>query len=71
MKLADVSQSCAPYNDAEVRYLIVDGLAVVAYGYVPFSRKIQMLEEMEEVARAFHGPAVAGSPDEHEERTTL
>jgi hypothetical protein len=38
---------------------------------LPFSRKIQMLEEMEEVARAFHGPAVAGSPDEHEERTTL
>ena len=38
---------------------------------IPFSRKIQMLEEMEEVARAFHGPAVAGSPDEHEERTTL
>jgi hypothetical protein len=36
---------------------------------LPFSRKIQMLEEMEEVARAFHGPAVAGSPDEHEERT--
>jgi hypothetical protein len=38
---------------------------------LPFSRKIQMLEEMEEVARAFHGPAVAGSPGEHEERTTL
>jgi hypothetical protein len=38
---------------------------------LPFSKKIQILEEMEEVARAFHGPAVAGSPDEHEERTTL
>ena len=38
---------------------------------IPFSRKIQMLEEMEEVVRAFHGPAVAGSPDEYEERTTL
>jgi len=32
-------------------------------------QEIQMLEEMEEVARAFHGPAVAGSPDEHEEST--
>jgi hypothetical protein len=38
---------------------------------LPFRKKIQMLEEMEEVSRAFHGPAVAGSPDEHEERTTL
>ncbi|MFZ3375484.1 MAG: hypothetical protein WA183_08015 [Chthoniobacterales bacterium] len=45
--------------------------SVLQSAALPFSRKIQMLEEMEEVARAFHGPAVAGSPDEHEERTTL
>ena len=38
---------------------------------IPFSRKIQMLEEMEEVARAFHGGELPPSPDEHEERTTL
>jgi len=38
---------------------------------LPFSRKIQMLEEMEEVARAFHGGELPPSPDEHEERTTL
>jgi hypothetical protein len=36
---------------------------------IPFSRKIQMLEEMEEVARAFHGGKLPPSPDEHEEST--
>jgi hypothetical protein len=36
---------------------------------LPFSRKIQMLEEMEEVARAFHGGKLPPSPDEHEDRT--
>jgi hypothetical protein len=38
---------------------------------LPFSKKIQMLEEMEEVARVFHGGKLPPSPDEHEERTTL
>jgi hypothetical protein len=36
---------------------------------LPFSKKIQMLEEIEEVARAFHGGKLPRSPDEHEERT--
>jgi len=30
-----------------------------------------MLEDMEEVARAFHGGKLPRSADEHEERTTL
>ena len=38
---------------------------------LPFSRKIQMLEDMEEVARALHRGKLPSSPDEHEERTTL
>jgi predicted nucleotidyltransferase len=34
MKLADVEAILRALNDAEVRYLIVGGLAVVAHGYV-------------------------------------
>ena len=34
MKLADVEAILRAFNDAEVRYLIVGGLAVVAHGYV-------------------------------------
>lgn len=34
---------------------------------LPFTRKIQMLEDMEEVAKAFHGGRLPPSPDEHEE----
>jgi hypothetical protein len=34
---------------------------------LPFTKKIQMLEQMEEVARAFHGGKLPPSPDEHEE----
>ena len=36
---------------------------------LPFSKKIQMLEEMEEVARAFHGGKLPRSADEHQEPT--
>jgi hypothetical protein len=32
---------------------------------LPFTTKIQMLEDMEEVARAFHGGKLPPSPDEH------
>ena len=38
---------------------------------LPLTRKIQMLEDMEEVARSIHGGKLPQSPDEHEERTTL
>jgi hypothetical protein len=34
---------------------------------LPFTRKIQMLEEMEEIARAFHGGKLPHSADEHQE----
>lgn len=34
---------------------------------IPFTTKIQMIEELEEVARAFHGGKLPPSPDEHEE----
>ena len=34
MKLADVEAILRALNDAEVRYLIVGGLAVIAHGYV-------------------------------------
>lgn len=34
---------------------------------LPFTTKIEMLEGMEEVARAFHGGKLLRSPDEHEE----
>jgi hypothetical protein len=34
---------------------------------IPFTKKIQMLEDMEEVARAFHGGKLPRSADEHEE----
>jgi hypothetical protein len=35
---------------------------------LPFTTKIQILEDMEEVARAFHGGKLPRSPDEHEEQ---
>ncbi len=34
---------------------------------LPFTRKIQMLEEMEEVARSIHKGKLPRTPDEHEE----
>lgn len=34
---------------------------------VPFTRKIQMVEEMIEVARSIHGGKLSRSPDEHEQ----
>lgn len=34
---------------------------------LPFTRKIQMLEEMEEVARSIHKGKLPRTPDEHDE----
>jgi len=45
--------------------------SLLEWASLPFTRKIQMLEDMEEVARAFHGGKLPRSADEHEERTTL
>ena len=36
---------------------------------LPFTQKIQMLEDLEEVARAFHGGKLPPSPDEHQEKS--
>jgi hypothetical protein len=36
---------------------------------LPFTQKIQMLEDMEEVARAFHGGKLPPSPDEQVEES--
>jgi hypothetical protein len=38
---------------------------------LPFAKKIELVEGMEEVARSIHGGKLPPSPDEHEERTTL
>jgi len=45
--------------------------SLLSWADLPFTKKIQMLEDMEEVARAFHGGKLPRSADEHEERTTL
>jgi hypothetical protein len=45
--------------------------SLLEWADLPFTRKIQMLEDMVEVARAFHGGKLPLSPDEHDERTTL
>jgi hypothetical protein len=42
--------------------------SLLEWADLPFTKKIQMLEEMEEVARAFHGGKLPPSPDEHEEQ---
>jgi hypothetical protein len=36
---------------------------------IPFTRKIQMVEEMIEVARSIHGGKLPPSPDEHDEKS--
>jgi hypothetical protein len=40
---------------------------LLAYADLPLTRKIRMLEDMEEVARAFHKGKLPRSADEHEE----
>ena len=40
---------------------------LVCWAGLPFAQKIRMLEDMEEVARAFHGGKLPRSADEHEE----
>lgn len=41
--------------------------SLLEWASLPFTRKIQMLEEMEEVARSIHKGKLPRSPDEHDE----
>ena len=46
MKLASVEVLFSALNEAEVRYLVVGGLAVVAHGYVRYTADIDLVVEM-------------------------
>ncbi len=48
MKLADVEAILRALNDADVRYLIVGGLAVVAHGYVRATVDVDIVLSLEE-----------------------
>ncbi len=48
MKLADVEVTFRALNDADVRYLIVGGLAVVAHGYVRATLVVSIVLSLEE-----------------------
>jgi predicted nucleotidyltransferase len=56
MKLADVEAILRALNDADVRYLIVGGLAVVAHGYVRATVDVDIVLnlERENVLRAMN-----------------
>jgi predicted nucleotidyltransferase len=47
MKIDDVGTILRALNDANVRYLIVGGLAVVAHGYVRVTQDIDLVVELE------------------------
>lgn len=47
MKLADIEAILRALNGAEVRYLIVGGLAVVAHGYLRFTQDIDIVLSLE------------------------
>jgi hypothetical protein len=47
MKVDDVRTILRALNDADVRYLIVGGLAVVAHGYLRFTQDIDLVIELE------------------------
>src|SRR5437667_11491188 len=47
MKLADVEAILRALNDADVRYLIVGGLAVVAHGYVRYTADVDLVLDLE------------------------
>ncbi|HET9367362.1 MAG TPA: hypothetical protein VFO22_04770 [Candidatus Udaeobacter sp.] len=47
MKAEDIRAILRALNDANVRYLIVGGLAVVAHGYVRFTQDIDVVIELE------------------------
>jgi predicted nucleotidyltransferase len=47
MKLADVEAILRALNDAEVRYLIVGGLAVIAHGYVRLTVDVDIVLDLQ------------------------
>src|SRR5438132_227013 len=47
MKLADVEAILRALNDAEVRYLIVGGLAVAAHGYVRLTVDVDIVLDLQ------------------------
>ncbi len=52
MKVDDIRTILRALNDADVRYLIVGGLAVVAHGYVRFTQDIDLVIQLEREKRA-------------------
>ena len=62
MKIDDVRTILSALNDANVRYLIVGGLAVVAHGYVRFTQDIDLVIQLERenVLRAMNALTAIG-----------
>ena len=62
MKVDDVRTILSALNDANVRYLIVGGLAVVAHGYVRFTQDIDLVIQLERenVLRAMNALTAIG-----------
>jgi hypothetical protein len=62
MKIDDVRTILRALNDADVRYLIVGGLAVVAHGYVRFTQDIDLVIQLERenVLRAMNALTTIG-----------
>ena len=62
MKVDDVRTILRALNDANVRYLIVGGLAVVAHGYVRFTQDIDLVVQLERenVLRAMNALTAIG-----------
>ena len=46
MRVEDVGAIIRSLNDAEVRYLVVGGLAVVAHGYVRYTRDTDLVVQL-------------------------
>ena len=62
MKLADVEAILRTLNNAEAQYLIVDGLAVVAHGYVRYTADVDIVLhlERENILRAMNALEAIG-----------
>jgi hypothetical protein len=55
MKVASFEAIVRALNDAEVRYIVVGGLAVIAHGYLRITRDVDIVIRLspEDIARAF------------------
>lgn len=62
MKLTSIEAIFGALNDAEVRYLVCGGIAVLAYGYVRFTKDLDLALELDSAAieRAFAALAKLG-----------